>query len=377
MEDIYKQIMSALEKGEKGVIASVVSRKGSAPMSADAKMLVFQDETIKGTIGGGCLEADVWTEAKRVLSRGTAVQMSFELTEKEAAESGLICGGIVDVLVEPLTNYDEKLLSEIIRIRNEGGIAVLACVVSRTDGKPPGPKDRMLVRRDGSMLGSIVGLEEEIGKEAAEVIQDEKPANRTFPLPDSDVRIEVFLEPIMTRPRVYVFGGGHVSKHIAKVASVTGFRLVIVEDRSQYANPERFPEVEKLMIVMDFESLEEEMPEIDPIDMAIIVTRGHQYDEEVLAWAWNKPFRYVGMIGSRTKVLLTYKRLEKRMGVPREEFIKRVRAPVGLEIGAGTPGEIAVSIVAELIQCRRASLIRDPALAGNPKSAGLRKLAKT
>jgi xanthine dehydrogenase accessory factor len=377
MEDIYRQIQSTLEKGEKGAVASVVSRAGSAPMSADAKMVVFQDGTMKGTVGGGCMEADVWSEAKEVLRRDAATKMRFELTEKEAEEGGLICGGIVDVLVEPLSNFDRELLSEIIRVRDEGQTAVLASVVSRSDGNPPGPKDRMLIHRNGSTLGSIEGLETEIGQAATEILGNERPVSYTFPLPGSNVQVEVFVEPVLTPPKAYIFGGGHVSKHIAKVASVAGFRLIIVEDRPQFANPERFPEAEKFIIVEDFENLKEAMPEIGPTDMAVIVTRGHSYDEEVLAWSWDKPFRYLGMIGSRNKVLVTYRRLEEKTGVPKEEFIKRVRAPVGLEIGSDTPGEIAVAIVAELIQVRRQGLIRDQKLAGSPKSEALLKLAGT
>jgi xanthine dehydrogenase accessory factor len=376
MADIYKEIKEIRDKGEEGVVASVVARKGSAPMSADAKMVVYKDGSMKGTVGGGCLEADVWAEAKRVLRKGGASKMSFNLTEAEAGESGHICGGIVDVLVEPLSNYAADILSEVVRIRAEGGRAVLASVVSRSDGKVSGPEDRMLVYKDGKKLGTIEGLEAEVVQQAFEVLNNEKPENKTFAIPNTDVKVEVFLEPIVTRPTVYLFGGGHVSKHIAKVADVAGLRLVIVEDREQYANWERFPEAEGFILTEDFVHLENVMPEIEETDMTIIVTRGHQYDQDILAWAWDKPFRYLGMIGSRTKILATYRHLEQEMGVPREEFIKRVRAPMGLEIGADSPGEIAVAIVAELIQVRRQGLIRDPSLAGQPKNAALMKLAK-
>jgi xanthine dehydrogenase accessory factor len=375
MADIYKEIKEIQEKGEGGVVASVVARKGSAPMSADAKMVVYKDGSMKGTVGGGCLEADVWAEAKRVLRKGGASKMSFNLTEAEAGESGHICGGIVDVLVEPLSNYAADILSEVVRIRAEGGRAVLASVVSRSDGKTLGPGDRMLVYKDGKKLGTIEGLETEVVEQAFEVLNNEKPENKTFTIPETDVKVEVFLEPIVTRPTVYIFGGGHVSKHIAKVADVAGLRLVIVEDREQYANRERFPEAEDFIVTDDFEHLEGVMPEIEDTDMTIIVTRGHQYDQDILAWAWDKPFRYLGMIGSRTKILATYRHLKQEMGVSRDEFIKRVRAPMGLEIGADSPGEIAVAIVAELIQVRRQGLIRDPSLAGQPKHAALLKLA--
>lgn len=376
MEDIYKEIEAILEKGEEGALASVVSREGSAPMSSDAKMLVLPDGSMKGTVGGGCMEADIWAEAKQVIRRGKAAKMSFELTEEEATESGLICGGNVGVLVEPISNFSRELLSEIIRIHNEGGKAVLARVVSRDAVEIPGSEDRVLLHQDGTSLGGIRGLEAEVSEAAKDVFEKERPANYVFELPGSAEKVEVFMEPIMTRSRVYIFGGGHISKQIAKVASVAGLRLVIVEDRGQYANPERFPEVEKFIVLEDFEGIADVMPEIDPADMAIIVTRGHMYDQVILEWAWDKPFRYLGMIGSRNKILTTYQRLEEKTGVSQDEFIKRVRAPVGLEIGADTPGEIAVSIVAELIQVRRKDLIREPELAGSPKHASLLKAAR-
>lgn len=376
MEDIYKQIQSAREREEKGAMASVVSRRGSAPMSADAKFLVFQDGSWKGTIGGGCLEAEVWAEAKKVMLQDEPIKKRFELTDKEAIESGHICGGIVDVLIEPFSNYESKLLSEIIRLRSEESTGVLASVVGRNDEKPPGPESRILIYRDGKTLGNLEGLETQIVTEATQVMQDGRPAIRIFSLPNSDVQLEVFLEPIVSYPKVYIFGGGHVSKQISKVASVAGLRVIIVEDRPHFANREQFPDAEEFIIVEDFENLHDAMPEIDPKDMAVIVTRGHQHDETTLCWAWDKPLRYLGMIGSRTKILITYKRLGEKMGVPREAFLKRVHAPIGLEIGADTPGEIAVAIVAELIQIRRESLIREPELAGRPKSAALMKLAK-
>ncbi len=376
MADIYKEIQETQGKGEGGAIASVVARKGSAPMSADAKMIVYKDGSMKGTVGGGCLEADVWAEAKRVLRKGDVTKMSFDLTEAEAGESGHICGGIVDVLIEPLSNYSAEILSEVVRIRAEGGRAVLATAVCRTDQKPLGSEGRMLVYKDGSSLGSFQGIEKEIIELAGEVLSDEKPANRHFPIPESDAQVEVFLEPIVTRPTVYIFGGGHVSKHIARVADVAGLHVVIVEDRESYANQERFPEVEDFIVHDDFENLGSVMPEIEETDMAIIVTRGHQYDKDILRWAWDKPFRYLGMIGSKTKILATYRTLEQEMGVPRDDFVRRVRAPMGLNIGADVPGEIAVAIVAELVQVRRQNLIKEQELAGQSLSSSLLKHVK-
>jgi xanthine dehydrogenase accessory factor len=192
---------------------------------------------------------------------------------------------------------------------------------------------------------------------AKEVIQAELPRKMTFNLNqdaayDSGLicggTLEIFVEPILPQPNLYVFGGGHISSAVARAAGAAGFTIIVADDREAFANTERFPMAEKL-----YTSYEEAFAKIQPnaSSYLLIVTRGHKDDMRVLAWAVRTEARYIGMIGSKRKVLSVYKALEKE-GYSPEEF-ERVHAPVGLDIGALTPEEIAVSITAELIAFRR------------------------
>jgi len=218
----------------------------------------------------------------------------------------------------------------------------------------------MLVRDDGSIVGTIGGgcVEADVWQAAREVMEEEKPRTLTFNLnqnPRYDTglvcggTLEVYLEPILPVPLVYLFGAGHVSHNVYKVARTAGFDVVVVDDRETYANAERFPEAREVIV----EDFEQALACVTPNENTylVIVTRGHRDDMRVLRWAVQTNARYIGMIGSKRKVLTIYKELEKEGLAP--ELFDRVMAPVGLEIGAVTPEEIAVSIVAEMIASKR------------------------
>ena len=252
--DLFEEIVKMRRAGQRGALATIVHTNGSIPSYESSRMLVREDGSILGTIGGGCVEADVWAAAKDVMERETPRKMTFNLNHEASYDSGLICGGT----------------------------------------------------------------------------------------------LEVFVEPVLPQPVVYLFGGGHVSMAVAKTASAAGFGIVVVDDREAFANRERFPMAQEV-----FTSFEEAFEKVKPNANAylVIVTRGHKEDMRVLAWAVRTNARYVGMIGSRRKVISTYRALESE-GFRPEEF-ERVFAPMGLEIGALSPEEIAVSITAELIAIRR------------------------
>jgi xanthine dehydrogenase accessory factor len=218
----------------------------------------------------------------------------------------------------------------------------------------------MLVRDDGSILGTIGGgcVENDVCKGAMEVMKDEKPRSFNFDLnqhPDDDTglvcggSLQVFVEPVIPSPLLYIFGAGHVGFNIYRVAQIAGFDVVVVDDREAFANRERFPDA------LDVQSgdMDLMMSQLDPPDSSYIaiVTRGHRHDMRVLRWAIDSKARYIGMIGSGRKVLTVFEQLEKE-GIPRESF-DRVYAPIGLQLGSVTPEEIAVSVVAELIAVRR------------------------
>ncbi len=258
------------------------------------------------------------------------------------------------------------VFEEIVRIRKAGQRAALATIV-HTDGSIPSYEaSRMLIRDDGSIAGTVGGgcVEAEVWAAAKEVIQTEQPRKMTFNLNhepgfDSGLicggTLEIFVEPILPQPMLYIFGGGHISVALARIASQAGFSIAIIDDRGTFANAERFPMASEILT-----SYEDAFEKIRPNSASylVIVTRGHKDDMRVLSWAVETesrgfPPRYIGMIGSRRKVISVYKALAKQ-GTSLDKF-DRVHAPVGLDIGALTPDEIAVSITAELIAVRRSA----------------------
>ncbi len=359
-KDVFREMAKLKGDGQSGALATVVARKGSAPMSGDAKMLVREDGSTEGTVGGGCLEAEVWETAMSVIESGEPEKLTFDLTQQEAEDSGHICGGVVEILVEPFQAFQEELLDEINQIRNQGGSAALATIVQPGGLDVPTPEARkMLFRRDGSAVGEIPNYSTEIWAESTQIIRNGSPTLLQFnrdagresgKRPTLEGATEIFVEPITGQPLVYMFGGGHVSFCVAQAAYLAGFRVAIVEDRPSFANKERFPMAESFY-VGEFPEIFEKIP-VDESDYLSIITRGHSNDEVVLEWALKTPARYIGMIGSKSKVLLTYRHLQDR-GYDRSDLIQRVHAPIGLDIGADTPGEIGVAVVAELIRHRR------------------------
>jgi xanthine dehydrogenase accessory factor len=251
------------------------------------------------------------------------------------------------------------LFEEIVRLRREGRRCALATIVHANGSIPSFESSRMLVRDDGTMVGTVGGgcVEAEVWAAAREVLQTEQPRKLVFNLnhdPSYDTglicggTLEIFVEPILPVPRLYLFGGGHVSLAVARVAQVAGFEIIVTDDRASFANAERFP-----MASGFFTSFAEAFEKIRPdaSSYLVIATRGHRDDMRVLKWAIATPARYIGMIGSRRKVIAIYRALEKE-GIPLDQFA-RVHAPIGIDIGALTPEEIAVSVVAELIAVRR------------------------
>ncbi len=259
------------------------------------------------------------------------------------------------------------IFEELVRLRRAGQKAALATIVAVRGSIPSYESAKLLVREDGSMLGTVGGgcVEAEVWNAAREVIQDEKPRKLSFNLAGDALydnglicggQLDVFIEPILPVQTVYVFGAGHVSLSLSKAASLAGFRTVVVDNREQFANRERFPEADEVY-AEEFEDVFPKLP-VNDCSYLVIVTRGHKDDMRVLRWAVGTPARYIGMIGSKRKAIEVLKELEKE-GLPRRQ-LERVHSPMGLEIGAISPEEIAVSVVAELIAVRRGADITQP-----------------
>jgi xanthine dehydrogenase accessory factor len=253
--DLYEEIVQLRRDGRRGALATIVTVQGSIPSFKTAKMLVRDDGSIVGTIGGGCVEAEVWQAAREVMESERPRTLKFNLNQNPKDDTGLICGGTLDI----------------------------------------------------------------------------------------------FIEPVLPPAVLYMFGAGHVALHLYKVAGNAGFDITVADDRETYANRERFPEA-KEVIADDFDKV---MQRLSPGESSyiVILTRGHRDDMRILRWAVQTPAKYIGMIGSKRKTIAIFREL-KAEGIPAQLF-ERVHAPVGLDIGAVTPEEIAVAITAELIAHRR------------------------
>jgi len=254
----------------------------------------------------------------------------------------------------------EDIFEEIARVISEGGSAALATVIKVKGSTPRGEGSKMLIRSDGTILGSIGGgsLEAQVCQEALEVIKENMSKILHFDLTGKEIaqegmicggNMDVFLEPIVSQPTIYIFGAGHISFSIAKIARISGFKVVVVDDRPEFANPERFPDADQI-IAQGFEAVFPGL-KINKSSYIVIVTRGHLQDQKVLEWAVKSEAKYVGMIGSRKKNEAVFSNLQSK-GIP-IELLDSVHAPIGLDINAETPEEIAVSIIAEIIKIRR------------------------
>jgi len=355
--DIVTEIITALEKEDRVALATIISTSGSTPASPLSKMLVKDGGTVAvGTVGGGCMEADVLDHARAALDSGTAALHSYPLDENHP-ELGLICGGSIDVLVQPLSRTHLPVFLQLKEALEDGIDCLFATLIDHTDGSSrvaalTGRGERTTeaaVEAALEQLSPLVsGLDADL-REAVRFVEEHREARRV-----RSGDIELILEPMRACPSLVIFGGGHVSKYVSRAAAMAGFRVTVVDDRPDFSNPARFPEAVRTLAV-DFSSAFDAI-RFTPSTNIVIVTRGHRYDEVVLEQALGTPAGYIGMIGSGRKVALTYDHLMSR-GVT-VDTLKRVHAPIGVDIGAVTAEEIAISIVAELVSIRRGSSAR-------------------
>lgn len=342
MKKLYKKLVQLLSAGENVVLATIFHSAGSAPRSAGAKMIICADGSIIGTVGGGRVEAETIELAKTVQAKRQSVIQPFDLTGSDAAGLGMICGGTGEILLDYLdaANDDNRLIYEAILTTMDK--AQKAWLMTEVTAQTVAAQTRQqcLVKKDGTIIGNFQGepafLEKMSSGPAKISIHADAHEDRSF-----------IVEPIRTTGVVYLFGAGHVSQQIAKLTDMVGFVTVVIDDRPAFANRERFPQSE-VMVVEHFEC----MPElaIDQDSYLVIVTRGHLHDQTVLEQALQTNAGYIGMIGSKKKRDNLFKSLQEK-GV-NSANLQRVYSPIGIDIYAETPEEIAVSIAAELIKAR-------------------------
>jgi len=319
--------------GGAGAIATVARRRGSLPMSATAKLMVAASGARFGTVGGGCLEAEIIERAQSVIETREPAVSEHSLNAELAGDYGLTCGGTALMFIEPV--YVDDLLAAVyaesvsLLARGERAELVTALDWSR------GPRKALL---SGAR---VTGSSDSVLQIAAQRFD----TRREDPLWLDGVLVE----RLAGAPRLIVFGGGHVGARVAEAASFAGWRVTIVDDREEFADGSRLPFAERT-VVCDFHALPSTLG-IDAETYVVVATRGHQHDAMIIEQIAVRDTRYLGMLGSRRKVALTWSLLE-RAGVPSER-LALVHAPVGLAIGADTPAEIAISVVGEMIAVRR------------------------
>jgi len=341
--NVFGDICEGLRGGKKVFLSTIVRSSGSVPAPVHSRMVVIDDGrlTAKGSVGGGCLDAAVMRTVKNGAGVTGAVVERFELNDA-FGETEFTCGGSVSILTEPLR---PDMLSLFERLE-EAGAGGRDCVM-RTVVTGDGRTRKALYDTGGAMISA--GGEDAGHDGTVEIIRSLGP--RTPAHTVAGKTGEEFFEFIEADPPLVIFGGGHVGRAIAGSAVPAGFNVTVVEDRPEFAAPERFPGG-RAVLCRRFD-LALESVRLTPKSFVVIVTRGHRHDEQLLGMCVRENLRYLGMIGSRKKVALVFEHLMDAGTDP--GLLARVHAPIGLPIGAHTAGEIAVSVLAEMISVRRSS----------------------
>jgi xanthine dehydrogenase accessory factor len=376
MREILAEVNAALDQNRPCVYCAVVETRGSTPQKAGAAMLVFADGSQRGTLGGGCVEAEVKQRALALLSAGNRPEMlTFSLDDNYGWDDGLICGGRMTMLVDPLSDGPgSEGEGSGVRGRGSGvraqelGVRGYYRRFLELVESGRGCTEAVVVKAEAGQDSTAVGsryLLDCTGKLAAQLgtglpvesIQRHLQPVERRPAPALHQGL-AFL-PILPRITLLIVGGGHVGAAVGRLAAEADFEIWVLDDRERYASPERFPAAKRLLVGDIGRKLQELVKDsITPSTYCIIVTRGHAHDEEALYHLVASPAGYVGMIGSKRKIRLIYEDLIAKGIAP--EQLERVLAPLGFDIGSQTVPEIAISIVAELIACRNLGTTRLP-----------------
>ena len=345
MKEFYKERLELLKSGESFVLASIFDSQGSAPRTTGARMIIRKDGSIIGTVGGGKVEALVIQDGVNIFDTKVTILKEYKLQEVENKGIGMACGGDVSILMEYVDAEKQmniKLYEEVVKCFENGE---KASIIRKffNDGN-----NINYLYKNGKVIFNSNDTEKEVVEKYSDVVR-----YRDLILVKEE-NANVLIEPICNLGRLYIFGAGHVSQNLAELAKKIDFMVTVVDYRAEFANVERFPATDEIIVPNSFEGCFEELP-IDKDSYIVIVTSGHMFDLTCLKQALSTDAYYIGMIGSRKKRNIVYENLKKD-GFTIDDFNK-VHNPIGLEIGAETPEEISVSIAAELIKVRRERMI--------------------
>ena len=347
--EFYAALKRSLQTEPRVAVATIVRTRGSSPREVGARMLVRADGATDGTVGGGCGEAEVWRTALEVMADEQPRMVVVDLTNDIAMTTDGVCGGIMDIFVEPWSINGHDVAGGVLNAVADRRAAVTATVVDRSRGMPCTLGEKILLV-DGQVRNGGFGsatLTQKVLSDAEAVATSGRSQVRTYTFDEGEA--SVFFDLALPRPTLIVVGAGHVAVPIAQVGRLLDFEVVVVDDRPSFANSARFPTADRI-IVDAFEEAVDDLP-ITPSTYVVLVTRGHTHDVHALRKIVRKGAAYIGMIGSRRRVFAVFKLLRDE-GVPVEDLL-RVHAPIGLDIKTETLGEIAISVGAEILKARR------------------------
>lgn len=348
MESVFKAAVQELDDKNPMVVATVVRTSGSTPQKSGAKLLVREDGSGVGTLGGGCVEGDIWFAAQELLKRGGDAELrDYQLNEDLAAQDGLVCGGTMYFLIDPVREADpyKDFAAQAVAAYAGGSPMAIVNVTAAPSKSNVVVGAKMLVRENGDTQGSL-------GDEILEAMTVEK-ARDLMAMGKNDYLyldsgIECYIEAYTTPPTLVLIGGGHVSKAIAPIAKSVGFRIFVFDDREQFSNADRFPEAD-ITMVGDYRDGFDKLP-VNANSFVVVASRGHQFDDAAVSGALRTPASYVGLLGSKRKTILIYEELIRNGFDP--DQLRRINAPIGLDIGGRTPEEIALSVMSEIVAFR-------------------------
>lgn len=343
MDTFYTTLTQKIARGEQAVLALIIENYGSAPRGAGAAMAAYADGSFTGTVGGGAVEYMAQKMCTDALKERRSFLHFFNLSPNEEADLGMVCGGNVLIFFQFLDGASSELKSaaaKLLALQDSG--TKLWSILHITEG--------------GTWQGGIADAKGEILLHVGQLPSAEADLSELLqkcPVLRKEESSKWFAQPLSGQGNVYIFGAGHVARHLLPELRRVFFDCILYDDRKDFANPDLFPYANRI-IVSNFDSIQD-MISIDSEDYVVIMTRGHLYDYEVLKMALRTGARYIGMIGSRHKISATFTRLISEDGFTYKD-VKRVYTPIGLDIGGETPEEIAVGVAAQMIAVRNGKL---------------------
>jgi xanthine dehydrogenase accessory factor len=340
MKQLVEILISNLERGDAIVLATVIGHKGSVPRNAGAKMVVCQNGTISGTIGGGSVESETIERAREILKTQKSEIVEFNMTNSGFTKGEMVCGGKLKTLIQYLNPERKELIKtfkNIIKAVNNREQAIVLTCIENVEGFPP---QIFLVHGSSRKQFESEHFQKIDQKQISEL---KKPAILKFG------NQQFWCEPLAIPTKLFLFGGGHVSRSIAAISHTVGFDTFVIDDRPEIIKPELFPAECTLQLISEFKNCFETL-DINKNDFIVIITCSHVSDMQVLEQAVRLKALYIGLMGSRRKRLTIYNHLSKK-GIS-QALLNKINSPIGLDINAETPAELSISILGELIQKR-------------------------